>query len=401
MKSYNHLWEEYISEDNYFSAIRNATCHKGGKKRKHRRAMYYKNHAEELKPDLMKYAAEFRNDQHIPMEIYDGIRRKKRRIIVPSMREQVVHHMVINVLKPIFLRPMYRHSYGSIPGRGATAKRYTGHRKGRGQKTTEGGKEAIEKFIREHPKDCRYCLKMDIRKFFESIPHDILRDKFRLLIHDDRFLKIINTIIEANGKDVGIPIGFYTSQWFANFYLTDLDHYIKEVLRVKAYYRYMDDMVVFGPNKRELHRVRAEVAEYLKNRLGLDMNKDWQVFRFHYVKRNGEEVGRFLDFMGFRFYRNRTTLRRSLMLRATRKARKIGKKKPRTAYDCRQMLSYKGWISPANVYGMYRKYIKPFVSFRQMRKYVGKAQRKENEEEKRNVEQKRERQPGQAGSAGR
>lgn len=378
MKSYNHLWEQYIDPENYYAGIRNATVHKGGKKRKYGKAKYFKTHAEELKPKLMEYAINFHNDPHTPIEIYDGVRRKKRIIIVPSMREQVVHHMVINVLKPIFMKSMYYHSYGSIPERGASAKKYTGHKKGKKKKSTRGGKEAIEKFIREHPEDCRYCLKMDIHKFFDSVPHDKLKAKFHKIIHDQRFLTIIDTIIEANGKDVGIPIGFYTSQWFANFYLTGLDHYIKEQLGVKAYYRFMDDMVVFGSNKRKLHGVRAKVTEYLENELGLEINPAWQVFRFHYVKKDGQEIGRFLDFMGFRFYRNRTTLRRTLMLRATRKARKISKKKPKTAYDCRQMLSYKGWISPANTYGMYRKWIKPHVSFRQMRKYVGRVQRKEN-----------------------
>ena len=391
MKSYNHLWEQFIAPDNYKLAIHNATVHKGGKKRKYRKAQYYKTHWEELMPSMLDYAAHFKNDPHKPIEIYDGVRRKKRSIIVPSMREQVIHHMVVNVLKPIFMKSMYYHSYGSIPGRGASAKRYTGHRKGRNKRHTRGGKEAIEKFIREHPEDCRYCLKMDIHKFFDSVPHDKLRAKFHKIIHDQRFLTVIDTIIEANGKEVGIPIGFYTSQWFANFYLTGLDHFIKEKLGAKAYYRFMDDMTIFGSNKRKLHLIRKQVTAYLEQELGLEINPAWQIFRFHYVKQNGQEIGRFLDFMGFRFYRNRTTLRRTLMLRATRKARRICKKKHKTAYDCRQMLSYKGWISPANTYGMYKKWIKPFISFRQMRKFVGRVQRKENGGNK-NVAQEREQQ---------
>ncbi|MBQ6398850.1 MAG: RNA-directed DNA polymerase [Clostridia bacterium] len=224
-----------------------------------------------------------------------------------------------------------------------------------------------------------------IHKFFDSVPHDKLRQKFHDLIHDEKFLRVIDTVIEANGKDVGIPIGFYTSQWFANFYLTKLDHYIKEELGAKGYFRFMDDMVIFGGNKRVLHKMRDDIENYLRISLGLEMNPAWQVFLFHYVKRDGTEIGRFLDFMGFRFYRNRTTLRRALMLKASRKARKIAKKKPKTAYDCRQMLSYKGWISPANVYGMYTKWIKPYVSFRQMRRYVGIVQRKENKERMKSI----------------
>ena len=76
----------------------------------------------------------------------------------------------------------------------------------------------------------------------------------------------------------------------------------------------MDDMVVFGSNKRRLHEMRRLVDQYLRDELGLEMNPKWQVFLFHYVRKDGKEVGRDLDFMGFRFYRNRTILRKTLML---------------------------------------------------------------------------------------
>lgn len=362
MKSYNHLWETYISPENYRAAVKNATQHKSGSKRKYRKAKEYKEHAEELMPEILAYAAHFENEKHQPKTINDGISKKKREILVPSMREQVVHHMIVNVMKPIILRPMYEHSYGSVPGRGAT--------KGKNRKTM-GGKEAVEKFIRKRPNDCRYCLKMDIHKFFDSVPHDKLKAMFRRIIHDARFLAVLETLTDANGKDKGMPIGFYTSQWFANFYLNGLDHYIKEKLGAKGYFRYMDDMVIFDGNKRRLHRIRRAVADYLQDELGLELNPRWQVFLFHYVRKDGSEVGRFLDFMGFRFYRNRTTLRRALMLRATRKARSICRKSRegrKTNYDCRQMLSYKGWLTPTDTYGMYKKWIKPYVSFRSLRK---------------------------------
>lgn len=380
MKSYNHLYEKFLSDDNYFLAVHNATMHKGGKKKKYRQARYYKRNAKELKPKLMAYASHFHNDKHTPQEINDGIRRKKRIILVPTMREQVVHHMIINVLKPIILKPMYYHSYGSVPHRGAT--------KGKKRKSkTKGGKEAVEKFIHNHTEDCRYCLKMDVKKFFDSVPHDKLKARFAKIIHDQRFLDVIFTVIDANGSDVGIPIGFYTSQWFANFYLTPLDHYIKETLHVKAYFRYMDDMVIFGSNKRKLHETFLRIMTYIEDELGLDMNHKWQMFRFHYVKKSGKVIGRQLDFMGFQFYRNRTVLRRALMLRATRKAKRICKKGiNRTAFDCRQMLSYKGWLTPTDTYEMYRKRIKPYVDFRRLRRIVSMAQKKENRERmKKNV----------------
>jgi len=167
--------------------------------------------------------------------------------------------------------------------------------------------------------------------------------------------------------DIGLPLGFYTSQWLANWYLTELDHYIKEVLKAKYYVRYMDDMVIFGSNKRELHKIRIAIDAYLHEKLGLRLKETWQVYLFNYVKKDGSHVGRDLDFMGFRFYRDRTILRKSIMMKATRKARKMCKKPRKSIHDCRQMLSYLGWFDCTDTYSMYKRRIKPFVSFRQLK----------------------------------
>lgn len=216
----------------------------------------------------------------------------------------------------------------------------------------------------------KYCLKMDVRKYYDSVPHDILKVKLAKIIHDERFLAVLNEIVDANGTERGIPIGFYTSQWFANFYLTDLDHFIKQELHAKHYVRYVDDMVIFGSSKRELHRMRRAIDRYLRERLGLEMKQNWQVFLFHYIKKNGAEVGRDLDFLGFRFFRNRTTLRKSILLKATRKARRMAKKTRITAHDCAQMLSYLGWIDATQTYGIYKRRIKSCVNFQNLKRRV-------------------------------
>ena len=351
MKSYNHLWEKYISEENYYEAVSNATKKKGGKRRKNRLRDMYKKNVEINKNRLLSYAQNYRNDEHIPKKIYDGIRKKVRYIIVPSMSEQVVHHMIVDVLKPIFLKGMYEHSYGSIPGRGAHL-----------------AKQRLEKYIRNYSNKCKYVLKMDIKKYFDSIPHDILKNNLGLIIHDARFLEVLYTVIDVVPGDHGIPLGFYTSQWFANWYLQGLDHYIKEVLKAKCYFRYMDDMVIIGPNKRELHKMRELIEEYLETKLGLQLKENWQVYQFDYSGK-----GRDIDFMGFRFFRDRTILRKSIVLKAMRKARRIAKKGI-NIYTARQMLSYLGWIDATDTYKWYLTYIKPFVSFRALRHYVSRWQ---------------------------
>ena len=358
MKSYNHLWEIFISDENIDAAIKKAV--KG--KRKRRRVRQCLNNPN-FHNQIKEYAQNFYNYPHKPIEIYDGISRKKRTIIVPKFEEQVVHHMIVNVMMPIFTKGMYEHSYGSIPNRG-------GHK----------GAKQIVKWIKDSNRDCKYCLKMDIRKYFESISHDILLYKLRKNVHDERFMNVLEIAISVTNK--GIPLGFYLSQWLANWYLQDLDHYIKEQLRAKHYIRYMDDMVIFGSNKRKLHEMRKAIADYLERNLNLQMKNNWQVFKFHYITRKDKDIGRFLDFMGFRFYRNRITLRRTIMLKASRKARRIYKAKKLTIHSAKQMLSYLGWIDATNTYQMYLAWIKPYVNIQECKRRVSSYDRRNNNADK-------------------
>lgn len=367
MKSYNHLMELYLSDDNFYSAVRDACRGKGGKHSRSKKVAKIRYHTDEIKNVILEKAKHFENDAHTPRYIYDGISRKRRLIYVPTMREQIIHHMVVNVLKPIFMKGMYEHSYGSIPGRGVHL-----------------AKKRIEKWIRRDDRNMKYCLKMDIRKYFDSVPHNILKSKLANIIHDEKFLTVLNEIVDVTGTDQGLPIGFYTSQWFANWYLTELDHYIKEVLHAKYYVRYMDDMVIFDGNKRKLHRMRKEIVLYLRNRLGLEMKQNWQVFLFDYIA-NEQHKGRDLDFMGFRFYRDRTILRRTLMLRASRKAKRMCHKTHITIHDCSQMLSYLGWLNCTDTYAMYLKQIKPYVNFSYLKLRMSKYQKLKNKEVVTNV----------------
>lgn len=356
MKSYSDLWEYYISEDNIRESVRKSSL---GKRNRLTVAKVFYDLDNQI-DDIRYYATHFKNANHVPMEIYDGIQHKKRTIIVPTYKEQIVHHMVVRTLTPMFKRGMYEHSYGSIPGRGA-----------------HNGKKEVEKWIRKGGANIKYCLKMDIYHFFPTIPHPIIIDMLERKIKDKQLLEVVVEII--NATEVGLPLGFYTSQWLANWYLQGLDHYIKEELKAVYYIRYMDDMVIFGSNKNDLHKMRKAIDKYLQNILGLRLKGNWQVFRFHNIV-DGKEKYRALDFMGFQFYRNRTILRRSIAVKAERKARTIHAKKKYTSYDSRQMLSYAGWIDSTNTYDFYKERIKPFVSFRDLRRKVSEADRRKNKE---------------------
>ena len=358
MKTYKKLYEILISDGNIRESIISAS--KGKRNRAIMREMY--NDPNRWIPIIQGWAAGFKNPPHHPVEIYDGINHKKRVIICPTNKEQVIHHMLCNVLKPIFMKGMYEHSYGSVPDRGGLA-----------------GKKIINKWIESDRKNCKYVLKMDIKKFFDSIPHDILKSKLKIIIKDEKFLAVLFEVIDET--EIGLPLGFYTSQWLSNWYLQGLDHYIKEELHAAHYIRYMDDMVIFGSNKRKLHKMRERIETYLDSELGLRMKENWQVYRFDYIK-DGKHYGRDLDFMGFRFFSNRTVIRKSIMYKCSRKAKRISHKQHFNVYDARQMLSYLGWIEHTDIYGFYLERVKPYVSIKRCKRKVSAEDKRKDKERK-------------------
>lgn len=361
MKSYNHLFEKAISDEIMDPALDDGI--KGKKDRpeiqdilrnriKYKQILRQKIIAGDLVP--------FMHQATLRIDRCNG----KPRIIVPPRfdkeePEQWIHHIVIKTLKPIIMKGMYQFSCGSIPGRGI-----------------HYGKKYLEKFIKENKSEIKYVLKFDIHHFYESINIDLLKERFRKIIHDERMLKLIFYILDSNEYQLdgelykgGLLIGFYPSQWFANFFLQPFDHFIKENLKVKCYVRYMDDCVIFGRNKKELHQKLYAIEQYL-GKMDLELKSNYQIYRFDYIDRQGNRRGRFIDFMGFKFYRDKTTIRKGIFARATRTARRISKKEKVTWFDAARMLSYKGWFKRTNTYKAFMKYIAPFVNLGKLRKIM-------------------------------
>lgn len=350
MKSYNHLYEKFISDDNIRISIHDATASK-----KKIKTVAIEEVTDEQIKYYRKYVENYKCYLHKPVEIYDGISRKKRTIIVPDKDEQVLHHMIINMMAPIFKKQFIFHSYGSIPKKGV-------HK----------GKKAIEKWFRNDARHCKYVCQLDIHHYFESVSVKILSNKLREIIHDERFLNIVLETLKAT--DHGIPLGFYTSQWFSNWYLTEFDHYVLEILKPSHYIRLMDDMVLFGSNKRKLRKNMDAIKIYLHDELGLELKSNYQIFKLC--------EKRPLDFMGFKFYPTRTTLRGTLFLKAGRKAKAINKKEKSTLYDLKQMMSYTGWFSATNTHEAYQEHIKPYFTKRYARKRISRHDKAEAKKER-------------------
>ncbi len=273
--------------------------------------------------------------------IQDGASKKTRTIHKPKyFPDQIIHWALMLQIQSVIMRGMYPYSCGSVPGRG-----------------TSYGQNTLRRWLDTDYKNTKYCLKMDVSKFYPSVDNDILKEMFRHKIKDKDCLWLIDSIIDSSQ---GLPIGNYTSQWFANFFLQGLDHYIKEKLGVKYYIRYVDDLVLLGSNKKKLHKVRRSISDYLSS-INLSLKDDWQVFKVN---------SRAIDFLGFRFYRDKTILRKRNALRIRRRMRKIQKKDALTPRDACAVISYWGWIKRSDSYNFYHKYVKPIVSVGYAKKVV-------------------------------
>ena len=177
---------------------------------------------------------------------------KEREICAPAFREQVLHHALMNICHEYFERKQIYDSYASRKGKGTYA--------------------ALKR-ARTYTRKYAYFLKLDVRKFFASIHHLVLKEQLADLFKDKQLLTVFSEIIDSypstDGR--GVPIGNLTSQYFANHYLTGLDHFVKEDLRCKAYVRYMDDMILWDRDKASLKQMYLKVEDYLESRLRLSL----------------------------------------------------------------------------------------------------------------------------------
>ena len=190
---------------------------------------------------------------------------------------------------------------------------------------------------------------------------------FRRKIKDEKFLRLIGQILE-NGGDC-LPIGYYTSQWFSNFYLERFDHYVKEQLKVQYYIRFVDDMVLFGTNKRKLRRAVEAMNEYLKTNLGLKLKDNYQIWKIH---------SRPIDFVGFRFYKNKTLLRKKIYFRLCRRLRNVKKANYITVKQAQGLLSLTGWLTHINGLKFYKERIYPIAPKWKLKSIVSKHSKKLN-----------------------
>lgn len=369
MKSLSHIYENLLDEGNIIRTMYKAFS--GKKKTKSIKKFLAPEsigrNADEIRQSII-YGKLPEQKQRYPKIIHEPSAGKDRIIYPPNNQEHVLHHLVCQELEPMFKRGMYEFCVASVPGRGDSY-----------------GKKFMKKWIKSHSGKKLYALKIDIHHFFDSINRSILFDKLAKHIRDEHFLAIVKKIIwyDGNQSGKGIPIGFYTSQWFANFYLQDFDYFVKQSLDARHYMRYMDDIVILDTNKRKLWRIFHAIESYLKSELCLEINTNWQLFRFSYIDlKSGKEKGRVIDFMGYVFHCNRICMRKRTLYRVRKKADKIAKKGKSSWYESTQMISRAGRMKHCHTYGYFARWIKSKVSMKKLRKTVSNYSKKKSKAER-------------------
>lgn len=228
--------------------------------------------------------------RHGPYRTFMRCDPKPRRIAVPSVRDQIVHHLLVAAISPTFDRRFHPHSYASRPGKGVLAAVETAHRWIRD--CSDGGRQRC------------FALRMDVSSYFASVDHVILH---RLLAQriGEYWCWLAAEIIGSygavrRGRRCGIPLGNLTSQLFANVYLHELDRCIAHDLRVRRYARYMDDWVVVGRDREWLERIAERCRTFLREQLRLDA-PEW--------KTSLVPVTRGADWLGFVLFPHHRVLR--------------------------------------------------------------------------------------------
>jgi len=251
-------------------------------------------------------------------EIFTIYEPKERLVYrLPYFPDRITHHAIMNVLEPIFVKTFTTDTYSCIKMRG------------------------IHQLLRKITADTRhdvagtrYCLKFDIKKFYPSIDHAVMKKLLRKKFKDKDLLWLLDEIIDSAP---GLPIGNYLSQYLANFYLSYFDHWIKEQKAVKYFYRYADDIVVLDGDKARLHALLVEIKSYLAD-LKLEVKDNYQVFP---VEARG------IDFVGYVIYHTHVKIRKSIK-------KKFARKMARNAND-KSKASYLGWLKHCNAKHLTKK----------------------------------------------
>jgi RNA-directed DNA polymerase len=341
MKTYNQLWAEITSFKNLVLAYNKA-----------RKAKPYTNEILQFSMDLEKNLLSIQEELLVNTYIQSRYREfivfdpKQRKIKYLPFKDRVVHHALVNVIEPIFDKRLINTTYAC-----------------RKRKGTHKALKDIKRVISSEFKFTGYCLKCDIKKYFPSMNQDILKKLISKKITCKNTLNLIYKIIDSDhsefGINKGIPIGNLTSQLFSNIYLNELDQYVKHKLKIKYYYRYVDDFIILEDSKKQLNYYKKNIKYYLKKELNLEMPK---------YKTSIFQIKDGVDFVGYKIFPNRVFLRKRNIKRFIKKLKILTNEKKVSKIKS-SVFSYLGHFKFANSHNILTKIWRENPKFLQLSNY--------------------------------
>lgn len=342
MKRYDHLYEKIYDLDNLRKAHKNAKRGKGWYKEVQEIEKNPDKYLKQLQDMLINHT--YKTSKYDMFYKKDG--NKTRKIYkLPYFPDRICQWAIMQIIEPCIINNLTTDTYSAIPKRGI-------HK----------ALHKLQNAMWNNPEECRYCLKLDARHYYQSINHKLLKQKYAKMFNDSELLWLLNEIIDSistaetedligiYGEDIdyetGIPIGNYLSQYSGNYYFSSFDHWVKEQKRVKFYFRYMDDIVIFGKAKEELHSLKEEIDCYFKNELKIAIKQNWQIF---------PTFTRGVDFLGYRTFFRFTLLRKNTASAMKKKVKSISTWGMNYSKWC-SINSYNGWLKHADAFRLSQKY---------------------------------------------
>lgn len=287
----NNLYSQVCSYSNIYHAYERA---REGKTLK----SYVLNFEKNLQQNLQELQNELLFHTYQPQPLTTFILRdpKTRKISESAFRDRIVHHAIHNVIEPFFDKSFIYDSYANRKGKGTL-------------KALERFDHFKRKVSHNNTKPC-YVLKADIKHYFETVDRKILMNILKRKIDDERLLWLIKKILNNFSQKQGMPLGNLTSQFFANVYLNELDHFVKHQLKAKYYIRYVDDFVILHDSKIVLEEFKSKIDNFLKEKLKLEL---------HPEKSKILILDHGINFLGFRVFYHHKLIRKKNIRKFERK----------------------------------------------------------------------------------
>lgn len=321
MKRHGNLFSQIVDMENIEEAYRKARRGKTWQDKVKKIDEVKDEKLKELRQSLID--GTFTTSSYRIKTIYEP---KERQIfILPFYPDRVVQHALMNVVSPIWDKMMIKDSYAC--------------RQGKGQ---HKGSLRCMQFVRRN----KWVYQFDISKFYPSINHNVLMEIIQRKIKDKRVLELFNDIITSIDGETNVPIGNYTSQWFGNLYMNEVDTLVKHKLHVRDYIRYCDDFLLFGNDKEALKQYATTIERFINDRLKLRLSK-----------KNLFPTAHGVDFLGYRHFPNGKILVRKNTAKRIKKRMKsllwqLEHRKITEEQALGKTASAYGWLKHANTYNL-------------------------------------------------